>query len=302
MCPTTPTCAAQTPVASALHHDPVATPSWLSPAGLSLLAGLWVCSAPTWAQDQLTAEALKKHAGTYSATCKDLAAPRLTIQPNSLVYGQGGRTITGQKVTAAYSYFGNSTPPGFQVALLSNIKNNDNMSFLVFEDKQGRYITLEAEGKLAAGLGKARLAAKYRACDAAASAGTAPAPKNQAVAPPSSGAAMPEYGFDLYGTAPFKAAWAKAAGPLLKERWLGKLDGPTGPTSRVTVDGAPYVMADLCKQHDCYDHNVLFLYAPAQGQLYAQVHQQGKVTLVGAPPPAVAAELGRLWSAQFRRK
>ena len=30
------------------------------------------------------------------------------------------------------------------------------------------------------------------------------------------------------------------------------------------------------------------------------VHQKGKVTLIGTPPPAVAAELESLWKKQFR--
>lgn len=34
--------------------------------------------------------------------------------------------------------------------------------------------------------------------------------------------------------------------------------------------------------------------------MYGKVHQKGKSTLIGNPPPAVAAELEKIWKKQFR--
>ena len=67
------------------------------------------------------------------------------------------------------------------------------------------------------------------------------------------------------------------------------------------VPGDDYQFASVCKNHDCYDHNMVLLYAAAPQSLYALVHQRGRSTLVGAPPPAVAAELQRMWKAEYRR-
>jgi hypothetical protein len=43
---------------------------------------------------------------------------------------------------------------------------------------------------------------------------------------------------------------------------------------------------------------MLFLYAP--DAIYGTVYQGGRSTLVGSPPPAVAAELQRLWKLTYR--
>jgi hypothetical protein len=34
--------------------------------------------------------------------------------------------------------------------------------------------------------------------------------------------------------------------------------------------------------------------------VYGKVVQKGKSTLIGSPPPAVAAELDKLWKSEFR--
>ena len=48
------------------------------------------------------------------------------------------------------------------------------------------------------------------------------------------------------------------------------------------VPGDDYQFASVCKNHDCYDRNMVLLYA-------------------AAPPPPVAAELQRMWKAEYRR-
>jgi hypothetical protein len=66
----------------------------------------------------------------------------------------------------------------------------------------------------------------------------------------------------------------------------------------VQVGGTAYRMVSVCKTHDCYDHSMVFFYAP--GAAYGTVYQSGRSTLVGSPPPAVAAELQRLWKLTYR--
>jgi hypothetical protein len=44
------------------------------------------------------------------------------------------------------------------------------------------------------------------------------------------------------------------------------------------------------------------LYSVAQGVVYGKIVQQRRATLIGTPPPAVAAELDRLWIAEWRQK
>lgn len=61
-----------------------------------------------------------------------------------------------------------------------------------------------------------------------------------------------------------------------------------------------YVMLYTCKNHDCYDNNVVLLWSGIQNVVYGKVYQNGKSTLIGNPSPAVAAELEKLWKKQFR--
>ncbi len=97
-----------------------------------------------------------------------------------------------------------------------------------------------------------------------------------------------------------KAVYYKALGPLSREQWLAKLDGPSSENGHVKVAGGDYVLLYTCKNHDCYDNNVVLLWSGAQNVVYGRVHQRGKSTLIGSPPPAVATELETLWKKQFR--
>ena len=50
------------------------------------------------------------------------------------------------------------------------------------------------------------------------------------------------------------------------------------------------------------DDNLVLLYSPARGVAYGKVFEGGaRSTLIGAPPPAIAAELERLWRKEWRQ-
>jgi hypothetical protein len=98
-----------------------------------------------------------------------------------------------------------------------------------------------------------------------------------------------------------KAAYYKALGPLSKEPWLATLDGPSSENKAIKVAGADFVKIATCKNRDCYDNSVLLLWAAGTPDVvYGKVYQRGKSTLIGSPPPAVAAELEKLWKTEFR--
>lgn len=97
-----------------------------------------------------------------------------------------------------------------------------------------------------------------------------------------------------------KATYYKALGPLVKEPWLAKLDGPSKEFRPVKVANADYMLGSTCKNHDCYDNTVVLLWSGVQDVVYGKVVQKGKSTLIGSPPPAVASELETLWKKEFR--
>ena len=98
----------------------------------------------------------------------------------------------------------------------------------------------------------------------------------------------------------FKGIYYKALGPKVKERWLAQLDGPSPLMKSFNVAGSEYVLASACKNHDCAENNTVLLYSAARGVVYGKIYERGESTLIGAPPPAVAAELDRLWTAEWR--
>jgi len=259
-------------------------------AAASIVAG-----APAWAQSNLDADTLKQYGGVYSSDCGSATAPRLRVVADALMVEQGTKRLTGRNVQAAYSYFGQSPPPNYQVALLSEVGGGSQMLFIVFRDKSGQYITLDGDQKVQAALGKALLGPKYRSCGAARQEAT-PAPASASRSEAMTGPP------DLLKDAKFKSAYYKALGAKVKESWLAALDGPSPPNKKIKIGSAEYVFASTCKNHDCADNNVVLLYSAAQGAVYGKVVERRRSTLIGAPPTAVASELDRLWATEWRKK
>lgn len=98
----------------------------------------------------------------------------------------------------------------------------------------------------------------------------------------------------------FKSAYAQALGAKAGTPWLAKRDGPAPSPSHQQVAGERFVMNSFCKNHDCADHSAVILYSPERKLVYGTVYEKGRTTLIGNPPPAVAAELATLWKKEWR--
>jgi hypothetical protein len=66
----------------------------------------------------LDADTMRNFGGSYAVDCA-AAGVSLRVEPDMLVIDVRGKTISGGRVQASYSYFGQSPPPGFAVALQS---------------------------------------------------------------------------------------------------------------------------------------------------------------------------------------
>lgn len=251
--------------------------------------------APAWSQGALDADALKLYGGTYSSECSNSAAPRLRVVADTLMVEAGTKRMTGRNVQAAYSFFGQSPPPNYQVALLSEVRGGAQLIFIVYRDKSGQYIMLEGDPQVQAALGKGLLTPRYHRCGDASRASVAAS----AGAIPSDPLVGPA---ELLKDPKFKSAYYKALGPKIKQSWLAKLDGPSPPVRTVKVDGAEYQLVSACKNHDCGDNNTVLLYSAATGVVYGKIFERGKTTLIGAPSSALAAELERVWKAEWRQQ
>lgn len=262
----------------------------------SLVAAACLAPALPAQAQSLDAEVMKRYGGAYSADCANPAAARLRVTAQALLVEQAGKRMTGRNVQAAHSYFGNSAPPDYQVALLSEAAGGAGLLFIVYRDKAGLYITLDGDPKVQAALGRALLRARHRHCDGVGQQPAAAAPATAALAVGETSAP------GLLQDPGFKAAYHKALGPLVRQPWLARLDGPSPLNKPLRVEGAQYVLASACKNHDCADHNTVLLWSASRGVVYGKVYQRGKTTLIGAPPPGIARALERLWVSEWRRQ
>jgi len=285
---------------------------WLASAAATVTL---VAAPPAWSQGRLDAAAMKAFGGTYSPDCKSSGAPRAVITAATLVVEQGSQRMSGGNVQSAAAFLGPSPPPNYRTVLLGDVRGQQ-LQFILFQYSTGYYLTLDGDQRLRAALGKL-LGYRYRHCGglvakAAAPPPTAAAPRAAPSAPASGAAAAAPAGAippldtmtagGLLMDPKFKAAWHRALGPKAREPWLGELDGPSPDTSKVQVDGAEYFLGAACKNHDCSDNSLVVLYSQPRGVVYGYINERGGVTRVGGPPPAVAAELERLWRKQWRQR
>ncbi len=268
------------------------------------LAGMLLTVAPAWSRT-LDAQALKDFGGTYSVDCANPNSAKVSVFANALVFLNGNQRIASNSIETGFAFFHpNPGPPGFRVSLINTGPAGQEMLWHVFQDGAGPYLVFEqGDARTTAAIGAALAKQKFRRCG-----GDAPA---HAMAQPPAAVPLPASPKRVYAlhelSAPgmlqdpkARAAYFRALGPLRREPWLARLDGPSGTNRQINVAGAPYLLASACKNHDCFDHNTVLLYSAEQGLLVGLVYQRGRAVLIGAPSPALAGELGRLWRQEYR--
>jgi Inhibitor of vertebrate lysozyme (Ivy) len=281
----------------------------------SAMLTLAVASTPAWSQGKLDAATMKAFGGTYQVDCSNNTSPKATVFADALVFLHGDKRIAGSKPEVQGSFFGNSPPPEYRTMLVGEAPGGQ-LYFAIHEDKSGYYLKVDGDAKVVAAIGKPLTQQKFRRCDgtgkpmqtAAAAPVAAQAAPSASQAQGSGNSAKIFKGYaltelsaaGLLYNAKAKEIYYKALGPLVKEQWLAKLDGPSSEGQAMKVANSDYVMLYTCKNRDCYDNNVVLLWSGVQNVVYGKVYQKGKSTLIGNPPPAVAAELEKIWKKQFR--
>jgi hypothetical protein len=263
-----------------------------------------VTSASAWAQGDM--KLMQRYGGVLAPDCSNYLLPQLKYLGDSLVVQDGGKAVlTGRNVKAAPTYFGTTPPPEFETALTSEVAGGEALVFVFYRNASGLFAAVEGGPKVMAALPAAFKGKRTRHCDP--NRNVAPgtgSPSAQAKADPKKfkGYALTELSAaGLLYNPKAKATYYKALGPLSKEPWLAQLDGPSSENKAVKVAGADYVLVSTCKNHDCAENNVVLLWSGVQDVVYGKVYQRGKSTLIGSPPPAVAAELEKLWKSEHRR-
>ena len=163
----------------------------------------------------------------------------------------------------------------------------------MFQDKIGIRIHLQADTSLQATLGTSLLSPRYYRCDT-------PSLANAAVGT-TQAEPLSEVEKILLNPA-FKASFLRVLGPLVRETWLAKFNGPRPPARRVRVAGLEYQLLAVCKPHECAEFNAALLYAEDGERLFGKVYQQGRIGYLGEPPPDIADALDTLWASQWQPK
>jgi hypothetical protein len=267
-------------------------------AGLAALVMAWppASRAASWDAAQF-----KQFGGTYSGDCRNPAALFLRITEKTLVAERAHQRIEGRITDSAVSFLGPSPPPAFQTALLTDLPGGRELSVLVMRDTSGRFLSLQADAKTLAELGlRPNDRTAYRDCD-----GTRRAADGAAARKERDGQAQ-----DARATAAahpladpaFAAAYRKTLGTRLNQRWLARMEGPNIEMAPVRIAGQRYTVHAFCKPRDCGDNNMVFLYAADTRRAHALLFEGGRnQVLLGAPSPAVGAELRRLWRTAWRQ-
>jgi hypothetical protein len=101
---------------------------------------------------------------------------------------------------------------------------------------------------------------------------------------------------DLVKTEPYRSAWTKM---LAKEHdvpsWVKDFSvtgaGDTTSAHMVPVGYRAYLLATLCKGHDCANSILYVMFAPDGAQAYAKLVEGGKTRWLGRPDAATQAAL-----------
>ncbi|HMO47611.1 MAG TPA: Ivy family c-type lysozyme inhibitor [Rubrivivax sp.] len=254
----------------------------------ALLALLALLALGGGATAQTNQKLMQTLGGVYAPDCSSYLLPQLKFLGDTLVVQDQGRALlTGRKVRPAPA--GAFGPTGLVAALTSEVAPGESMDFVFTRDASGLYVTVDGNPRVMQTLPAALHGKRIRHCD-----------PNRNAAPGGVPAAPPNP-WDLLQDPAFKQAYLRALGPLASESWLARLSGPASPVRTLQLAGTDYELAAVCKPHDCCEHNLVLLWAPGTRSVYGRVVQGARVTLIGAPPPPLAAELERLWQAEYRR-
>jgi hypothetical protein len=249
------------------------------------------------ALDDHTHEAM---GGTYAVDCARADGPRVVVDKDAITVLDGAKSKVAKNIETAASWYGDggNANEQYRVALLSRVDDDPDLVFAIYEDEKGYYGLLD---NVLDGIRPEVAKLKFRQCKAAAPAKEAAKlwVKADPVGPRESEAkimpAPPEATKALRADKNFRAAYAKAMGPAMRERWIAVLDGPFKPSQTVILEGVEYVTLTSCKMYDCGDNNLVVVWSAPKKTLYGVLRQAGENAFVGAPPVAVAEELTRLW-------
>lgn len=255
---------------------------------LLTLAGVAAVGASSAAQ-AMDQDAMMKYGGVFSPDCPNYTGLRLKYLGDTLVIARGAREVAAGSVRVSKAFPGpGPAPSDFRAVLSGAVPGKDALSFTLFHNMDGLFAVVAAGPKTLAAVGPGVVGVRIRHCD----------PNRNAL--PGAPVAVMVFPSDMLRDRQFKGLYVAMLGPLVSESWLMQLTGPSHEARPVRVAGKDYQLFGSCKEHDCYDNSLAILYSAQDKVLYGQGVSRGRPIVLGSPPPAVAAELNRLWRAEWR--
>lgn len=72
------------------------------------------------------------------------------------------------------------------------------------------------------------------------------------------------------------------------------LNGPSQPAQDIKADGETYLLADVCKVHDCLDYKLQVVFAVDGRQAWGRIYENGSTTWIGHPSPALRKAVDKI--------
>ena len=262
-------------------------------ARFAAAAALALCTAgavPSAALAALDPATDRQVAGVYSNACGDRSQVMIRLYGDVLDVERGTLAVKANRLQVSKAAPTGAPVPDFKAVVRGDVKGGDGVVLVLSHNAKGLFARIDGSEKSLAPLGAGVIGQVLRHCD----------PNRNAL--PGAPLEVRLSPSELLRETRFKAAYLQALGPLAKERWLARLEGPAPELRKVKVAGSEFTLAAACKPHDCADHNTVLLWTPEPGLLHGLVFQKGRTTLIGNPPPEVAKELQRLWAAEWRQR
>jgi hypothetical protein len=268
-----------------MHRSPGLPGSRLATVAATILAGALPAHA---ALDAVTD---RQVGGVFSNACGDRSQVMIRLYGDVLDVERAGVAIKASRLQSDRKPPAGAPIADFSASVRGQVKGSGVVDLTITHNARGLYARIDGSEAALAPLGPGVMGQTLRHCD-----------PNRNALPGAAPAVIERSPADLLKEARFRAAYAKVLGPLAREPWITRLQGPAPPLREVALAGRPYTLAASCKTHDCYDHNLVLLWNPGGPRLIGFVQQSGRKTLLGAPAPHEARELERLWTQEFRRK
>lgn len=125
--------------------------------------GALCCCAVAVAQG-LRPDVLANYGGRYALDCAKHDSPRVVVLERQMRVEQCKQVLNVGNLDSAFSYFSNTPPPEFRVALMGRVQGRHEVIAIVNGDGRGQFLTFDGDPTVKAALRADLASARFRHC------------------------------------------------------------------------------------------------------------------------------------------